>query len=197
MNQQEIQQAIETVQAGSNIVVQWSRPAKTRKAFNNLPVIKDVQMVARIGINYDNQNNVQEKRASGELPVENQGLQGEQYYVAFPYLICNPKNEKLFLRMYPATLKNMKAKTQFRIGNIPVKKEDISHMLLASETTSSSHTENMAFQVNIVNIKQIHEVKADSKNVAETIQETINMTTKFAEENEFGDVEQALQTINA
>jgi len=178
MNLNQVQTAIETAPKGALIIVEWSRPVKTRKAFNDVPLVKDVRMVGRIGINYENLGAVQTKRENGELPPINQGLAGEQIWES-PCIIFNPRNDRRYLRLYNGISEKTAPAVQYRIGNIVVNKESIEHMLLANEK-KSSHGD--CFQVNVANIRCIHTETADSENVAETPQETAELSNRISEQ---------------
>ena len=68
-----VQSIVGLTPKGANIVLEWSRAVKTRKGVADT-IRKNVRMVGRIGIEYDNVKTVQDKRESGKLPTENAGL---------------------------------------------------------------------------------------------------------------------------
>lgn len=107
--------------------VTWQRSCKVKK---NIPfsIEKRVCAVVRAGINYDNLNNVQEKRENGELPAENAGLPWGKWFV-FPYIIEH-KGEK-YLRFYP--FPNGEVKRVFLLDGAEVPFETVENFLLASE----------------------------------------------------------------
>ena len=129
MNFQQVLEAIEETPKGSNVVVQWMRTAKTKKNTSDL-IEKRVRMICRIGVNYDNINNVQEKRENGELPQENAGLVWGKWHT-FPYIIEH--NNKLYIRLYKGTGINVEAETQWFINGQETTLEAIKDCLLASE----------------------------------------------------------------
>lgn len=141
----QIKRRLENNQKGTFTAMVWERPMKTKKAYSNEVVTKRSEGVVRLGINYDNIKDVKEKRASGELPVENQGLQWGQWEL-YPYIITN--KEKKYLRV--ATSKNNKIKTRYFINGKEASYDEIENMLLASEKRSTDELD--VFTVNIDNI---------------------------------------------
>lgn len=112
--------------------VTWKRDCKTLK---NCPhkIEKMVSAVVRAGINYDKQAVVQEKRETGELPAENQGLPWGKWFV-FPYVIEH--KSEFYLRFYP--FPGGKITRQFFMDGKPVEFQDVEAVLLASEKTEST-----------------------------------------------------------
>jgi len=178
MNLNQVKTAIETAPKGALIIVEWSRPVKTRKAFNDVPLVKDVRMVGRINIDYEKLGAVKNKRETGELPPVNQGLRGEQFFES-DCIILNPNNGNRYLRLYNGISKTTHPAVQYRIGNTVVSKESVEDMMLASEKRSS-HGE--CFQVNVANIRRIHTETADDADVAETPQETAELSNRISEQ---------------
>jgi hypothetical protein len=74
------------------------RPLKVKKGVAE--TIKESRFTVRIGVNYDNQKAVQEKRESGDLPAENAGLIGREW-VVFPYILRSLKTGKFQVRCTP------------------------------------------------------------------------------------------------
>jgi hypothetical protein len=69
---------------GQIATITTTRPMKVRKG---QPVItKTSTFQTRIGVDYDNIKSVKEKRESGDLPEENQGLKYGEWHI-FPYII--------------------------------------------------------------------------------------------------------------
>jgi len=200
MNLLQVKKAIETAPAGANIIVEWTRPVDVYKEFCDVPLVKDVRMVGRTQINYDNQETVQHKRETGELPPDNQGLRGEQFF-EFPCVICNPKNGKRHLRLYKGTSKYTHPAVQYRIGNTVVSHNSVEHMLTAKERRDSKGD---CFQVNIANLRRIHTEVADSADVAETPQEVAEASERIAEQavywakqDEIKSLQEAIERLQA
>lgn len=141
----QIKRRLENNQKGTFTAMVWERPMKTKKAYSNEVVTKRSEGVVRLGINYDNIKDVKEKRANGELPAENQGLQWGQWEL-YPYIITN--KEKKYLRV--ATSKNNKIKTRYFINGKEASYDEIENMLLASEKRSTDELD--VFTVDINNI---------------------------------------------
>ena len=118
---------------GRNIQLSWKRPCKTRKSCEDL-IEKRTHTSGRLGIKYDNQKVVKEKRENGDLPSINQGLPWGTWE-QFPYLIKH--KDKRYLRVYRNTA-NIQPIVQYLRNGKPVSFEDISDQLLKSEKNSKS-----------------------------------------------------------
>ena len=130
---QEVMTVAVGIQKGCNIILGWSRPAKTFKGVSDV-ITKQVQMAGRIGIEYDNQKTVIEKRENGALPTENAGLPWG-VWETYPYLIAH-KGQK-YLRLYKSTNAKAKASVTWFKNGLEVTKEEIAPLLLASEFNES------------------------------------------------------------
>ena len=73
-------------------------------------VVKGIQ----IGAQYDNKKDIKEARINGQLPSENQGLNGVEW-VVYPHILRNPKTNSLQLRYYIND--NTKYETEYEDGN--------------------------------------------------------------------------------
>ena len=129
MNLQQIRQAIKATPKGCNIILEWTRPCKTRKG-TMAGITKSVRMVGRMGIEYDNINEVQEKREEGTLPKENAGLPWGQWS-EYPWLIEH--KGKFYLRLYNGTSSLTTPKSTFFMDGIEAEKAEVAPFLLASE----------------------------------------------------------------
>jgi hypothetical protein len=127
--EQVIEVVTEGIHKGANIVVMWNRNAKTFKGVSDI-ITKHVRMVGRVGIEYDKQKAVIEKRANGELPSENAGLPWGTFEI-YPYLITH-KGEN-YLRLYNGTCPITKTEVHWFKNGAEVTKESIEGLLLASE----------------------------------------------------------------
>lgn len=134
MNLDTVQNVLTLAPKGANIVLEWTRSVKTRKGVTDT-ILKSVQMVGRVGIEYDNQKSVIEKRESGELPSENQGLPWGRWEF-YPYLIEH--NGRHYVRLYNGTSKLTTPKATFTINGEIVKRDEIADKLLASELAEKS-----------------------------------------------------------
>lgn len=110
--------------------IKYQRRVKTRKAFEDVDIVKKTKTVFRAGIKYDNIGKVIDKRESGELPATNAGLNGF-IWIAYPYLLKSLKNDELYVRLYPS---NSVPHVEYYMNGQLVDKHQIEHMLLASET---------------------------------------------------------------
>ena len=128
----------------------------TRKTLKNYKGITDIiekQMVfsGRLGVTYDNIANVQDKRATGELPQQNYGLTWGEWE-QFPYFIKN--GNKTYLRISPT--KNTKFDTKYYKNGVEVSKSDI-ESLVTKSNFSSNNTESIdALTIDINNIISIN-----------------------------------------
>lgn len=69
-----LKKRMENKRKGTFGAIVYERPMKTLKAFSNDIVVKRTRAVVRTGVTYDNIKAVQEKRADGTYPSQNQGL---------------------------------------------------------------------------------------------------------------------------
>ena len=145
----QVRKAIKETPKGSNIILEWTRPCKVRKGVVAV-IAKAVRMVGRMGIEYDNQNEVQEKREGGDLPAVNAGLPWGKW-LEYPWLIEH--NGKLYLRLYNGTSTTTTPRVAFFIDGIPTTKEAVAHYLLASELAEKSGD---CFTCAIENLTHLH-----------------------------------------
>lgn len=148
MKKSEVLAIVRTAPKGANIVLEWTRDAKTRKGTAG-KVEKHVRMVGRIGVEYDNLNDVQEKRESGELPPVNQGLPWGEWE-EYPFLIAH--KGKHYLRMYKGTSVVHVPKVEWRLNGQPVPREMVEPFLLASETAEK---EGDCFTCSVENLERV------------------------------------------
>jgi len=151
MHLAQVKQVMDTVPKGANVILEWTRQAKTRKG---APMIhKAVRMVGRLGLTYDNQAAVQEKRSNGELPTENKGLAEWAEWVQFPFLIRHRTKGTMYLRMYSGTSKKVKPHRQFLMDGEAVSFEMVEAHLLAAEK-KSEHGDT--FMVKVEDVTRIY-----------------------------------------
>ena len=135
-----------TTKKGCFTSAMWEHKCKTKKAYANDNLYKISVAVVRLGITYDNINNVKEKRENGDLPAENAGLPWGQWEL-FPYLISHKGNT--YLRM---TLTNDNpVKSRYCLNGKTVTYDEIADMLLASEKPKKGKKPDV-ITVNIENI---------------------------------------------
>lgn len=143
----QIKNKINKIQKGQFHSLLWERPCKTKKAFSNNVVVKRSSAVVRFGVEYDNINAVKEKRANGELPAQNNGLQWGQWLL-YPYFIKH--KDSIYLRC--STVPNTKTKSEYFLNGVKVPFEQVENMLLASEKNTKKAE---VFTINIENILHI------------------------------------------
>ena len=162
MELQQVKTAIKATPKGCNIVLEWTRPCKTRKGVQDT-LTKHVRMVGRMGVEYDNLNEVQEKREGGDLPAVNAGLKWGTW-LEYPFLIQH--NGKVYLRLYFGTSQTTFPKVSFFRNGVEVEKETIAPLLLASELTEK---EGDCFTCSIENLERLNheEIGGEVKQVTE------------------------------
>lgn len=136
---------------GQFACVGWARPCKTLKSCDKVITKLTMANNVRIGAGYDNMAVVKSARENGELPKENQGLNGLEW-VEYPYILRNPKTEKQFVRI--ETAKNTTFKSQYFINGVETTKAEIEPYLQASEKKPSGEMPTV-MNINIENIDYI------------------------------------------
>jgi len=129
MELSQVKQAIENTPKGSNIVLEWLRPCKTRKGVS-VQIEKSVRMIGRMGIDYNNMAAVQDKRESGELPADPQPLPWGKWAI-FPFLIEH--KGQFYVRLYNGTSDKVHPEVHFFMNGVECSKDDIAPFVLASE----------------------------------------------------------------
>jgi hypothetical protein len=112
--------------------IKYARPLRIRKEFQSeYSGMKITDGVFRVGISYDNTKAVQEKRLSGELPAENQGLRNRVWLV--PNYLMKGKDDKLLVRIY--TVRNAYRRIYYELNSEMIDFETLQGMnvCLASE----------------------------------------------------------------
>ena len=164
MTIEEVKNAINNINRGSNVKVTYERPVKLRKAYKGMPLTKKTTMQCRIGINYDNILPVKKAREEGTLPKENAGIKGMEWE-QYPFVLKG-KNDRLYLRCYTSTFKS-KSETTYLLDGQVVNKEDFQDAMLASEK-SRGHNPAGAFNLPIEGIQVLHrDYAADHEEVVE------------------------------
>ncbi len=138
-----VREIIKTARKGANIRLVWTRPAKVRKgAPTNIE--KHVEMTGRMGLGYDNINNVQERRENGDAPAVNAGLPWGEWE-EFPFLIKH--KESRYLRLYKGSSEQHVPRVEWRMDGKPVEKSEIAAFLLASEKDEERDGETFTCKV--------------------------------------------------
>ena len=151
MKLEQVQEVIESTPKGANIVLEWERSCSTLKGVNAV-ITKQVRMIGRIGIEYDNQVAVHNKRESGELPAANAGLPWGQWAI-YPWLIEH--NGEHYLRLYVGTSKTVHPAVTFLMDGKEVDKELVQALLLAKEKQESKGD---CFTCKLSNLTRVHRV---------------------------------------
>lgn len=125
---------MDAVQAGQFVRVTTVKELKVRKKHHGVTIVKQSEFVARPGIQYDNMASVGEKRESGELPSENQGLPWGEWEV-YPYAIQHKGNR--YLRFATAQGSKRTAPIYYLNGEV-ASREEVEPYCLASEFKAKS-----------------------------------------------------------
>ena len=144
----DIFKAIENYKAGTWVAILWEKELKTRKGIESV-VVKKTEATLRMGVTYDNKASVIEKRETGELPKENQGLPYGTWY-RFPYLIEHKGN----LQLRVTTSQNTKYNTKYYIDGIEATKDEVRELVLKSEIESNGERPEV-FNIKIENVVAI------------------------------------------
>jgi hypothetical protein len=163
MNLATVKSAIAAAPKGANIILEWVRPAKVKKAAQGDNIEKHVRMVGRMGIEYDAMKSTVERRESGEAPAENAGLPWGEW-LEYPYLIQH--KGKVYLRLYVGTSRKVTPKVEWTRNGQPVSREDIESALLASE---KSERKGDTFTCTLANLTRVH-IEDTSDNGIDSIQ---------------------------
>lgn len=153
-----VQAVIDRAPKGANIVLEWTRPCKTRKGVTNA-VAKAVRMVGRVGLTYDNIGAVVEKRQNGELPAENAGLPAWAEWVQYPYIIRNRTSGQLYLRLYKGTSDKVRPMVRFLIDGNEASREAVAPLVLKSEVETDHDSE--CFMVKIEALNRVYSDTAE------------------------------------
>jgi hypothetical protein len=131
--------------------ITFERSLKVKKGV--APVTKRTQMVVRLGVEYDNQQIVQDKREEGALPSENQGLNGVEW-IAYPYLLRSLKTGKFQVRVAPNRNAEQKPKVAFIRNGEEITREQAAEGAYASEFAEREAAD--AFNLTVDNIKMVN-----------------------------------------
>lgn len=130
MNRQAIIAAL-TARKGQYVNIEGERTMETYKDITER-VVKKVKFIARVGLDYDNMKRTMEGRANGDLPAENQGLNGMKWS-DFPYFLEGTKG-RIYVRLYPVDadgFRNME--TKYFVNGIETTKEQALSFCTAKE----------------------------------------------------------------
>ena len=115
-------------------------------------IIKESRMTVRLGVDYDNQQIVQDKRDDGRLPEDNQGLIGREWLI-FPYLMRSVKSGKYLLRVTPVR-NGTSASSRFTVGDREVSREEAAQWAYAQEFAERETPD--AFDLTVDNIVEVN-----------------------------------------
>ena len=131
----------------------WNKELKLLKKYEgeNIKITKISKAIVRFGCQYDNLKNVINKRENGELPQDNQGLNGLEW-LEYPIFLRGIKNNNTYLRvnLIPDTI----IETKYYLNGNEVTKDEILQYCLASNFSNNKQID--VFNVNIENIQEIN-----------------------------------------
>ena len=106
-----------------------------------------------IGAAYDNRQAVIEARANGDLPSENQGLNGREW-VQYPILLRSIKSGKELIRVN--VLNNSKFESQYFLNGEPIEYEKIEQYLYSDEKKKPKDEPKIVFDITVDNIIELN-----------------------------------------
>jgi hypothetical protein len=104
------------------------REMKVRKGQD--PIQKESWFLARVGVSYDNIQNVKDKREDGRLPEENAGLPWGQW-LEYPHVIGHKGEE--YVRCSTLKNSNTKGRVKYLRNGAEISREEAQLACLASE----------------------------------------------------------------
>ena len=122
MNYSDLLNLVTNFKKGTIHTLTYSRELKTKKNVSDIMTKIETVQVA-FGVDYDHKKDTIEKRQSGELPEENQGLAESDEWVIFPYIIKNKKTNEIKLRCNG--INSSKHEVKYFRNGLEVKPEDI------------------------------------------------------------------------
>jgi hypothetical protein len=134
---------------GQFVAMRTIRSLKVKKGCAE--ILKDSTFTCRVGVNYDNIANVQEKRESGELPAENAGLPWGEWFL-FPHIIAHKGNH--YFRCTAVHNDNQIPKVIYTRNGVVITKEEAKADSYASEF--GDREERDVFTVKIESILEVN-----------------------------------------
>lgn len=150
MKYEDVKRAIEFYKKGQFFSIEYSKELPLLKMYDgdNI-VVKFSRATVRMGIKYDNVRAVAEKRRTGELPQENQGLSWGVWDIP-GYTIVHKSN--IYLRVYP--VKGNPTESIYYVNGVK-KNEEVARLLCLKSAFSSSKIQPDTYAINIENIERI------------------------------------------
>ena len=153
MKLEQVKSAVEETPNGANIILEWNRPAKVYKTCP-YEIRKQVRMVGRLNVDYNNLKAVKAKRYLGELPETPQPIwHGKGQWEIHPFLIRHTETGQRYLRLYNGTSKKTIPYSTWTCDGVATPYESIEGYLKASEK-GDDHAD--CFTVKIEAITRIH-----------------------------------------
>jgi hypothetical protein len=141
-----VQEFLKTYQNGSFTKVVLKRKAKVKVAYKHLDIVKVTNLIARLGVNYDNLSQTETNREEGKAPKENAGLPWGQWK-QYPFLIKHKEAD--YLRIYA---NKSQTKVDWLLDGKKVKKDLIKGMLLSSETSKPTEDNYLTLSTKVSNV---------------------------------------------
>ena len=156
MNLETVKEKIINAKKGVFQNLKWQKELQLYKKYQNedIKIIKISEGTIRFGIEYDNIKAVQNKRENGELPQDNQGLNGVEW-ILYPYILKGKNSIQLRVN----TIKNCPIKSKYFMNGVEITKEQAQEYCTASNF--GTHTNDLeVFNVKIDNIIELKEKTA-------------------------------------
>ena len=135
--------------SGANIILEWERPVKTKKAHSDLNIRKHVRMVGRKGINYENMASVKAKREEGIEAKPSWFYHDENC----KGLIRHKKTDAPYVQLFVGTSDKVHPLVSFTMDGEETTMEEIEPFILASEKKTEK---GETFTCKIENMIRIH-----------------------------------------
>jgi hypothetical protein len=135
---------------GANIILEWERPVKTKKAHSDLNIRKHVRMVGRKGINYENIQSVKAKRDEGIEAKPTWFYHDENC----KGIIRNKRTDEPYVQLFVGTSDKVHPHVSFTMDGEETNMDEIESFILASEKRSEK---GETFTCKIANMIRIHQ----------------------------------------
>lgn len=156
MTYDEIVKILNSRKKGTFLKVQWSSNVPVYKKFSQIYFVQKVTCSTIVwGVNYNNKKNVQLNRAIGNLPLTPQPLPWGHWIDGFENIFIEHK-DKIYLRMYPANIKN-KMSSVFLLNGKPIPIEELKNLNIVTNSYWTKQTsDTLCFTKNIADIQKIY-----------------------------------------
>jgi hypothetical protein len=131
-------------------------------------IVKHSVYVGKAGIDYDNRAAVKEARESGDLPAENQGLNGKEW-VEFPIILRGIRSGTLMVAITPSNAPTHRVRTVFTRNGEEIARETLDGIVGAKDWKPSNRTDCTVFHVPCKYVREFGSI--DDDNGGQTVEE--------------------------